>query len=438
MKLFPHLFLLFLLPSIAYSQAGEWTWMKGDSTPNNYGNFGIMGVPAPTNQPPSRYACGYWNDLQGNLWIYGGVGGIGDLWKFDPLTTEWTWMNGDSLVGDENIAAAKGIYNSLNTPGYIAYGMFTWVTLDNHLWLFGGSSYYSPNANLWQYNPDVNQWAWMGNFDPVNYGTMGIGNITTMPGARLEGNAAWTDNQGNLWLFGGNASFGDNNDVWKYDVTTGIWTWMSGSNNADDPGIYGTQGVASVNNYPSGRNTNVFWIDSMGKFWLAGGFQWATSAFVQDVWNFNPQTLAWTWVKGSQFPDSSAARGTLCNINISNSEGLRYENRAIWKICDEVILNFGGLSGLDGFGSKLYARNDLWAYSPSQNSFEKISDGPPGGYYGTLGISSPNNFPPPRSGAVGLKDKNNNIWMPSDPVSSIYHLIYSVFANNLAPSSKRL
>ena len=34
----------------------------------------------------------------------------------------------------------------------------------------------------------------------------------------------------------------------------GNWTWLSGNNIINELGIYGTQGVASVNNRPGARN----------------------------------------------------------------------------------------------------------------------------------------------------------------------------------------
>ena len=99
----------------------------------------------------------------------------------------------DTSGGSTVINAVKGVYDSLNSPGTIGYGMFTWVTPDNHLWLFGGVSFFRVNYSfkinddLWQYNPAINQWAWMGNFDSVpNYEIKGVGTTTTTPGGRYR------------------------------------------------------------------------------------------------------------------------------------------------------------------------------------------------------------------------------------------------------------
>jgi hypothetical protein len=41
------------------------------------------------------------------------------------------------------------------------------------------------------------------------------------------------------------------NDLWKY--SGGQWTWMGGSNLADQPAVYGTQGTPGLGNIPGPR-----------------------------------------------------------------------------------------------------------------------------------------------------------------------------------------
>ena len=51
------------------------------------------------------------------------------------------------------------------------------------------------------------------------YGTQGIASVSNTPGARSDA-VSWTDNAGDLWLFGGRQqdSNGDGmlNDLWRY------------------------------------------------------------------------------------------------------------------------------------------------------------------------------------------------------------------------------
>ena len=50
------------------------------------------------------------------------------------------------------------------------------------------------------------------------------------------------------------------------------WTWISGSNTINQPGIYSVKGNASTTNVPGARNGAVVWYDSLREeVWLFGG-----------------------------------------------------------------------------------------------------------------------------------------------------------------------
>jgi hypothetical protein len=113
-------------------------------------------------------------------------------------------------------------------------------------------------------------WTWMsGNQGLLDRGTVPPFNspaVTHRPPARFNP-MGWTDNAGNLWLFGGDYNNGNNaglignnlNDLWKYNVTTNEWTLVRGlvspTTNAgfNVPGVYGTLGVTAAGNQPGGR-----------------------------------------------------------------------------------------------------------------------------------------------------------------------------------------
>jgi N-acetylneuraminic acid mutarotase len=88
----------------------------------------------------------------------------------------------------------------------------TWVDGSGNLWLFGGYGFDS-NGNgtsflndLWMFNTTTNQWTWVSGSNVINpvavYGGLGVAASTNMPGGRF-GAAGWTDQAGNLWIFGG-------------------------------------------------------------------------------------------------------------------------------------------------------------------------------------------------------------------------------------------
>ncbi len=97
---------LFILISLIYCSnvSAQWTWVHGDSLQDQPGNFGIQGVSAPSNKPPSLYESCEWTDLNGNFWLFGGIdhtGGVHNaLWKYNVSSNEWTWMKGSSISND--------------------------------------------------------------------------------------------------------------------------------------------------------------------------------------------------------------------------------------------------------------------------------------------------------------------------------------------------
>lgn len=374
---------------IAFAQPGIWTWMKGDTTCTNL----------PVDEPKCNYACPFWTDTTGNFWVYMNPG----LWKYNPITNGWTAMAGCSGYA-LSIQALEGVFDSLNCPGKHINGAFTWTTPDNSLWMYGGiGESFESSSMLWKYSIALNQWAWMGTFSPPDYGVKGVPSASNKPGYRQESNTAWVDNLGNLWFFsGGNCT----NDVWKYDVPTGIWTWMSGSNVDYDPGNYGAIGVPSVDNYPSGRYTNFFWVDDAGNLWVGLGLRFDGPDIISpmDIWKFNPVSLEWTWKTGFAESENSCPIGEICELIESNQAGERFENRSTWKISDQLILTYAGVSCSEN-------TNDLWAFLPIQNSWVKIAEYPVSGHYGAKEIPSPLDSPNWRSGAASFKDKNNNCWV---------------------------
>src|SRR6188768_298806 len=82
---------------------GEWVWLSGDQMANSPGVFGTQGISSPLNVPPAAYCASSWTDTDGKFWLYGGIDGNGehgDLWRYDPLTNEWTWMKGSGITND--------------------------------------------------------------------------------------------------------------------------------------------------------------------------------------------------------------------------------------------------------------------------------------------------------------------------------------------------
>lgn len=288
--------------------SGLWTFMAGSDAPvtTTTAFYGTKGVPAGTNYPGARYNSVSWTDNGGNLWLMGGSeNGAGtalnDLWKYDTTTNQWTWMSGGTTGIQYTVFGTKGIADATNTPGWRSMA-FTWTDDQNNLWLMGGYGASSSGGgalnDLWKYNTSTGTWTWMGGSNLPDqagtYGTMGVESSINMPGARSAG-ITWNDKRGNLWLMGGADDLqrqNVRNDLWKYNIASGNWTWMSGSNVTNQTGVYGTKGVPSLNNVPGARSNMISWIDNTGALYLMGGSVYVqNSAYTlryQDLWSYKP------------------------------------------------------------------------------------------------------------------------------------------------------
>lgn len=460
---------------------GQWAWVAGSSSlPGSYsaapGAYGTLGTPASGNTPGGRNYAQSWTDSSGNLWLFGGLYSsssqwsyFNDLWKFDPVAREWTWMNGSSTVGTTcpvvvsnasycgrgGTYGAQGTPAASNTPGG-RYHAATWTDSSGNFWLYGGLGFDSNGnwgalSDLWQFNPSTNQWAWMSgnNTVPVNAscnscilgqnpvpGTLGVPAAGNTPGG-LWDSSTWTDANGNFWLFGG---FGYSttaangavlNDLWQFNPTTSEWAWMGGSSTFGSTpvsGTYGTEGQSAAANIPGSRWSEATWTDATGNLWLFGGQGYDsanTEGVLNDMWRFTPSTGQWAWIDGSSTLNCPPAPQTTCfepgvygtlgapaATDIPGSRSLAYS----WKDVNGNLWLFGGQGyGADSVASSL---NDLWIYSPAKNAWGWISgdstvSSPPsgGGVYGTLGTSAPGNLPGRRSGGVSWTDKNGNFWL---------------------------
>ena len=171
-------------------------WVKGTTAGAVYGTIGVGNA---ANQPESRYEPLEWTDKDGVFWMFGGIVGSGekgDMWKYDPFTDEWTWMNGTATLNQTGVYGVLGVPSSNNTPGGRGCGV-TWTDTAGYLWMFAGAGSDSVATlgelnDLWRYDPHplsptYNQWTWMHGSgicaQPGVYGTIKIPAPANVPGS---------------------------------------------------------------------------------------------------------------------------------------------------------------------------------------------------------------------------------------------------------------
>ena len=410
------------------AQGGTWVWVKGGSALNTPANYGTQGVRAPTNNPQGLYEAASWTDLQGNFWIFGGnYAGLSDanincdLWRYEPATNMWTWMKGPGQPSQFGVYGTKGVPSAANYPGARSWGCTAWTDNNGDLWLYGGSGYGNTIQvayadDLWRYHIATNEWTWMGgdsdalnNNDVTVYGVQGVAAPANTPGGRWEDNSSWTDDNGRLWLYGG-GGWGDDNDLWRYDIGTGLWTWVKGPQIGVDPtGNFGTLGVESPTNLPPAGWTYTNWKDAEGNFYIWGG-QSSNGGNLGSVWEYKPSTNNWIWIAGIQPDDDPGNYEQYCIQNNYTRPRSRVESRgARTRLCTNLFYAFGGADWVS-----FNAMNDLWAFNTQTREWTWLSGSPNfsnAGSYGTLGVPAATNLPPSRLGMTLWIDTAGTLWL---------------------------
>ena len=394
---------------------GEWTWMSGDNIPGQPPVFGTQGIPDPLNKPGGIYEGCEWIDGAGNFYLYGGLdynfNTQADLWKYDPLANEWTWLNGPGGTGGNPVYGTLGVAAATNQPGERGYGMLSWVDNTGNFWMYGGYSNFSATflADFWKYDPSTNMWTWMGGDVMGNsnghHGTMGVPSAINTPPSSTENACTWVDGD-NLWFYGGMTQGGSYiGDMWRYNISSGEWTWMKGDTTFNAPPVYGSIGVSSPTNFPGGRMCYSRWKDINGDFWIFGGS--TAIGTTNDLWRYSITTNEWTWMNGPNFASDAGSYGTGCNAALTNRPPARTEARATWTDDCGIFWLFGG-SSVNGWS------NDLWRFDINADMWTWVSGSSGGnapGVYGTKGVSAPTNVPGARQGSHAYKDANGNIWL---------------------------
>jgi Galactose oxidase, central domain/Kelch motif len=417
--------------SLSSTATDVWTWVAGSDYVNAAGVYGTQGVAAPKNTPGARREPVSWTDAAGNFWLFGGnsagnVGMLNDLWEYSPVSADWVWQGGADVDGAAASYGTQGTAAAGNNPG-AREGSAKWTDAAGNLWLFGGDSLAGQTRedfnDLWSYSPTTGFWTWVSGSKLAGnagiYGALGVPAAANLPPARTDA-MSWVDAAGVFWLFGGaqlNAQGGYAavfNDLWSYNPTTGLWTWISGSSTPNSAGVYGAQGTAAAGNLPAARMGGSVWLDASGNVWLFGGLGLAAGSVAQeynDLWEYDPGTDLWTWIGGSNAADVAGVYGTQHAGAAGNGPGARV-SAVSWKDQAGNFWLWGGYGYAQG--GVLGNLNDLWEYNLASGVWTWISGSPSTaapGAYGTQGVAAISNVPGAREQAVGWLDSSGNFWL---------------------------
>ncbi len=407
----------------------QWTFISGDTAVYKYGRYGTKDQSEKNNIPGSRVSSLGWMDTTGHIFVFGGngysrttFGALNDLWTLDTKTGEWSWIQGDSIANQLPVYGKKGIPAPTNKPTG-RYNAALSSDRAGNVWMFGGAggrtiAGYGSQNDLWMFNSYTRIWTWMGGDTVINhkgsYGRKNNYDTANRPGARYMATSC-LDLAGNFYVFGGNgydvSASGDLNDLWKFDVSEGMWTWLTGDSTRNQRGKFGLRGVASTSFTPASRTSATGKSDSLGNLYIFGGFSNAVPEYgvTNELWKYTQATGEWAWVNGNtNTVGQNTRRSEKFVAAPSNNPGSR-ANATAWTDYNGTRWLFGGTTYLV---NELYPTNDLWMLKGDVWTWMSGGSSPnQPAFYGTLGVPGNEVQPGARSKAMGWTDINGNLWL---------------------------
>lgn len=388
-------------PMIATSGGGHWTWVAG-SDHSDLGVYGERGHAGATTRPAARMMAASWIDPRGNFWVFGGIS-RDDLWKYDGA--RWTWVAGSRdnyQLGNNSPTARFEPACASDRAGNL------WLFGGNVVTVAGQPNTERMGNDLWKF--DGTRWMLMSgsrvpDARPPVRGKKGVPSAENDPGSR-SGAAAFTDARGHFWLFGGVAPSGNTavfrSDLWRFDGKH--WTWVAGSDlpdqpNGDGPGARHRAAVASDDNgnvwlfggsqysnwlgdlwkfdgqrwtqlapsdgpRPDSREAAIAGIDRAGDLWLFGGMslKGPRAQSLGDLWKFDG--TRWTLVSSSIHTDEPPTHGTLGVAGPRTFPGARVWSSGGWDRIHGHLLVYGGRAIDRRYPNQGEQLGDLFQYSP--------------------------------------------------------------------------
>lgn len=275
----------------------------------------------------------------------------------------WAWVGGTSSAGVKPTAEPAPFPGGRENP-------YIWQAPNGDLWLYGGrfvgGVMESSSCDVWRYQTSSKTWTEMRAGESTTvYGTKGVEDVANSPGSRSDA-VAWSDDGGNLWIYGGFSGSYRCSDLWRFNISSCHWTWIAGGQENDREPAFGTKGVASPTNTPGPRTSHSSAVFADGALYLFGGTVTGQSNDWNDLWRFDLATLMWTWIEGASVPNESS----IYPESQSGSNSTRPGARADAAMCasSSDLWLFGGY-GLDQnrFRNNL---NDLWKFDVASQRWQ--------------------------------------------------------------------
>jgi hypothetical protein len=183
------------------------------------------------------------------------------------------------------------------------------------------------------------------------------------------------------------------------------WTWMDGSNTANQFGTTSTTPPAPPaidRDTPGGTRYPATWTDLSGNLWLFSGYGFSSDSTIPNQPSFFKEMWEYT---GTQTYSGSFSN-FWAKVTPAGVPSARW-GAVTWTDASGTLWLFGGQDGGTNF------LNDLWSFNTSTKTWTLVVAGGSNqnGVYGTKGTPAASNLPGGRWGATTRIDGPGNVWL---------------------------
>jgi hypothetical protein len=369
---------------------------------------------------------------QNRMYITGGYhyneGSFADnVWWFQPAGGLWTWFGGaGTAYADPIFGFRRGVRHGSVRPGGRAYASSFIDGLDGRLYIFGGVIRTSQVTNsMFSFDFLALQYTWIGgeiDFNSVgNYGTKGIDSPQNNIPAIYAFPNYYDQDQRCLYVFGGlnvppgTSTINKLSSTWRYNMTTGNWTWLHGPQTANQKGDYGIFRQESPESFPGGRGFSAYAADPVAKLLYVfggtgfGGVDEGEGA-LNDLWVYSIHNNTWKWIAGTKDYGAAGFPGDKNVYHRRNNPKARFNANIYIDRNKNALYLYGGAKPIGNLNEIL---GDVWKFSLEYYLWAFIAGtiAPNyGGNFGRIGVKAATNSPPGLSAYCNAFNRETGTW----------------------------
>lgn len=212
---------------------------------------------------------------------------------------------------------------------------------------------------MWTFQSTTNTWnriagSSLNSMDALGvYGSKRVTSTNNIPGSRSSSPLVIDHQRNVIYFFGGmgvdsTGAQGYLNDLWKFDISSREFTWISGDQIVNQNAIVSSTtnyGIFDSTNNPSARSQHLLLIDASGDLWVFGGYgmdNMGVPSCLNDLWKFSVSKNQWAWMSGSLARTPTEVYGIPWTPSSNNRIGARMSHSGSINAQLGIIYVYGG------------------------------------------------------------------------------------------------